>query len=355
MIRLTQFEFYKIITRKSIGIAMSMLIVFLVVYSFWRHPGIMDGSAFYKPYEGPITTEKVKIAHNQYDSIWDSTKGRYQYGAFYDIVFFSPETMKNSTRYDDRGNILERTVNVSEIYYNKPWGYLLEYIDQFGVVFMMIMILLGLAPVFTEEYVLGTASLLRSSKRGKSKLVSAKCIASILYVVMCVVLFTGVNLVLYWLRFGNLAGADTSIQSVGMYVYSFDYEFSPYTFTAFQYYLVQLFTHIAGSLVFASVVLLVSVLSSTSFIAIIVNTVIVGLPYLAFDVLNLNSGSIKWVEKFSISTMIRVTGLYQTPINYSLFGLNMSYLTLYIVVMAFITVSTILATYRIFHGREVFS
>lgn len=61
MIRVTQFEFYKIITRKSIGIAMSILIVFLVVYSFWRHPGIMDGSAFYKPYEGPITTEKVKV------------------------------------------------------------------------------------------------------------------------------------------------------------------------------------------------------------------------------------------------------------------------------------------------------
>ncbi|WP_339239625.1 hypothetical protein MKX40_04235 [Paenibacillus sp. FSL R5-0517] len=314
----------------------------------------MDGSGFYKPYEGPITTEKVKVAHNQYDSLWDSPEGRYQYGAFYDIVFFSPETIKNSTRYDDRGNVMERTVNVSEIYYNKPWGYLLEYIDQYGVVFMMIMVLLGLAPVFTEEYALGTASLLRSSKRGKSKLVSAKCIASILYVVMCVILFTGINLVLYWLRFGNLAGANTSIQSVGMYVYSFDYEFSPYTFNAFQYYLVQLFTHIAGSLVFASIVLLVSVLSSTSFIATIVNTVIVGLPYLAFDVLNLNSGSLKWVEKFSISTMIRVTGLYQTPINYSLFGLNMSYLTLYIVVMAFITVSTILATYRIFHSRERF-
>lgn len=47
-------------------------------------------------------------------------------------------------------------MNVSEIYYNKPWGYLMEYIDQFGVVFMMIMVLLGLAPVFTEEYVLGT-------------------------------------------------------------------------------------------------------------------------------------------------------------------------------------------------------
>ncbi|WP_405155260.1 hypothetical protein [Paenibacillus sp. FSL K6-0108] len=354
MIRLTQFEFYKIMMRKSIFIAIAVLLVFLILYAFLRHPGLKDGTNYYKPYEGPITTEKVKIAHDQLDNLKYREENEYKYGVLYDIAVFSPEEIKNTTSYDDRGNIKERTVNVLGIYYNKPWGYLLEYIDQFGVVFMIIMILLGLAPVFAEEYALGTAVLLRSSKRGKGQLVSAKLMASMLYTVVCVVLFTGVNLLVYWLRFGNLAGADTSIQSVGMYFYSFDYEFSPYRFTAIQYYMVQLVTHLIGALIFGFIVLMVSALSSTSFVAMIVNVAIVGVPYLAFDVLNLNPGSMMWIEKFSFSTMVRVTKLFQTPTTYSIFGLELSYLSLYTIVMLLITVGAVFATYRIFRSREVF-
>jgi ABC-type transport system involved in multi-copper enzyme maturation permease subunit len=339
--------------RKSIFIAIAVLLVFLVLYAFLRHPGLMDGTNYYKPYEGPITTEKVKIAHDQFDNLKYSAENEYKYGVLYDIAVFSPEEIKNTTSYDDSGNVKERTVNVSEIYYNKPWGYLLEYIDQFGVVFMITMILLGLAPVFAEEYALGTAALLRSSKRGKGQLVLAKLMASMLYILICVVLFTGVNLLVYWLRFGNLAGADTSIQSVGMYFYSFDYEFSPYRFTAIQYYMVQLVTHLIGSLIFGFIVLMVSAISSTSFVAVVVNVAIVGVPYLAFDVLNLNPDSLKWVEKFSFSTAVRVTRLFQTPASYSVFGLELSYLILYIIVMALITVGTVFATWRIYRSREV--
>ncbi|MGC5776429.1 hypothetical protein [Paenibacillus pabuli] len=351
MIRLTQFEFAKIITRKSVYLALAGLLVLLVLYACLAHSGPLNGTSYYKPYEGPITAEKVKVAQDQIQNYSEETQNRY--GVFYDISVFSP--FKNSIRYDEHGNVMERTVTVSEIHYNKPWGYLLEYIDQFGVLFMMVMILLGLAPVFAEEYALGTAALLRSSKRGKGQLVSAKLMASMFYVVICVAVFTSVNLLVYWLRFGNLAGADTPIQSVGMYFYSFDYEFSPYKFTAIQYYGVQLVTHLVGCLIFGCIVLLVSALSSTSFIAMVVNVALVGVPYLAFDVMNFNPGWATWIEEFSFSTMMRVTRFFLTPVSYSVFGLELSYLNWYMIIMAVVTIGVILGTYRTFRTREVFS
>ncbi|MFE6078840.1 ABC transporter permease subunit [Paenibacillus sp. NPDC057886] len=356
MIRLTQFEFAKIMTRKSVYLALAGLLVLLVLYACLGHSGPLNGTSYYKPYEGAITEEKVQAARDQMQKKGYSEENKQnQYGVFYEISMFSPESTKNFTRYDDSGNVMERTVTVSEIHYNKPWGYLLEYIDQFGVLFMMIMILLGLAPVFAEEYALGTAALLRSSKRGRSQIVSAKWMASMLYVVLCVILFTSVNLLIYWLRFGNLAGADTPIQSVGMYFQGFYYEFSPYRLSAVQYYGVQLVTHLAGSLVFGCIVLCVSVVSSTSFVAIIINVAIVGVPYLAFDVLNFNPGWAKWIEEFSFSTMMRVTRLFQTPASYSVFGLELSYLNLYMIIMAVVAIGVILGTYRTFRTREVFS
>ncbi|MNK28798.1 ABC-2 family transporter protein [compost metagenome] len=355
MIRLTQFEFVKIITRKSIYLALAGLISLLVLYACFGHSGPMNGTSYYKPYEGPITAEKVKVAQDHLQNTSYSEETQNRDGVFYDISIFSPESNKNSIRYDESGKVMERTVTVSEIHYNKPWGYLLEYIDQFGPLFMIVMILLGLAPVFAEEYALGTAALLRSSKRGKGQLVSAKLMASMLYVVICVTVFTSVNLLVYWLRFGNLAGADTPLQSVGMYFVGFGYEFSPYKFTAIQYYEVQLITHLVGSLIFGCIALLVSSLSSTSFIAMVVNAALVGVPYLAFDVMNFNPGWAKWIEEFSFSTMMRVTKLFQTPVSYSIFGLELSYLNLYLIVMTIIVVGVVLGTYRTFRSREVFS
>lgn len=355
MIRLTQFEFVKIITRKSIYLALAGLLALLVLYACFGHSGPMNGTSYYKPYEGPITAEKVKVAQDQLQNTSGSEETQNRDGVFYDISIFSPESNKNSIRYDESGKVMERTVTVSEIHYNKPWGYLLEYIDQFGPLFMIVMILLGLAPVFAEEYALGTAALLRSSKRGKGQLVSAKLMASMLYVVICVAVFTSVNLLVYWLRFGNLAGADTPLQSVGMYFVGFGYEFSPYKFTAVQYYGVQLITHLVGSLIFGCIVLLVSALSSTSFIAMVVNAALVGVPYVAFDVMNFNPGWAKWIEEFSFSTMMRVTKLFQTPASYSIFGLELSYLNLYLIVMTIIAVGVVLGTYRTFRSREVFS
>ncbi|MBY0116992.1 hypothetical protein NST33_16260 [Paenibacillus sp. FSL L8-0435] len=356
MIRLTRYEFVKIMTRKSIYLALTGLLMLLVLYAYLGHPGPMNGTSFYKPYEGAITAEKVQAAQEQLQNKgYSDEANQNRYGVFYEISMFSPEFIKNYTKTDDSGNVMERTVNVTEIHYNKPWGYLLEYIDQFGVLFMMIMILLGLAPVFAEEYALGTAALVRSSKRGKSQIVSAKLMASVVYIVLCVILFTSINLLIYWLRFGNLAGADTPIQSVGMYFQSFDYEYSPYRLSALQYYVVQLVTHLAGSLIFGCVVLWVSSLSSTAFVAIIINVAIVGVPYLAFDVMNFNPGWAKWIEEFSFSTMMRVTRLFQTPVNYSIFRVEVSYLQLYLLIMTVVTAVVVLGTYRAFRNREVFS
>lgn len=355
MIQLIRFELIKIIMRKSIALTFAILLVFLVAYSFLKHPGLTDGSEDYRPYEGPITEEKANVARDHMEIVGRNNEYIYPNGVYYDILYFSPETIKNSASYDESGQIRTRTVDVTEIHYNKPWAYLLEYIDQFGTVFMIIFILLGLAPVFANEYALGAASLLRSSRRGKSKLVTAKCLASMIYVVLCVVLFTGVNLLIYWLRFGNLAGADTPIQSVAMYFNTFDYEFSSYRFTALQYYGIQFLTHAAGSVVFGCIVLLVSVLSSTPFIAVSVSAAVIGLPYLAYDVLNLHSGSIKWLEDFQLSTMVRVTRLFQYDIHYSILGLNLPYFRLYMAVITLLTIGVIVFTYRTFRRREVFS
>lgn len=62
MIRLTQYELAKIITRKSVYLALIGLLVLLALYACFGHPGPLNGTAYYKPYEGAITEEKVQAA-----------------------------------------------------------------------------------------------------------------------------------------------------------------------------------------------------------------------------------------------------------------------------------------------------
>lgn len=66
-------------------------------------------------------------------------------------------------------------------YINKTWANIFYNIDQFGIAFMGVMILIGLAPLYSEEYATGMDSILLSSRYGKGQLISAKCYAAILY------------------------------------------------------------------------------------------------------------------------------------------------------------------------------
>lgn len=136
------------------------------------------------------------------------------------------------------------------------WDKIVDYTRNFGAVFMAALILVGLSAVFSNEYSSGMAPILRSSRYGKSRLIQAKLGAAVIYCAGLSVMNSLINLFVQ-LYIYQPTGFNAPIQSLDAFMYS------PYKFTALQYYALQVMLHMTACVAFGLFVLLVSSLSKT--------------------------------------------------------------------------------------------
>ena len=333
MMDLLKHELFKIISRKSVLIVAVLLLLTYGLFIASRSDHYHNASQEYKPYERVITEAdrgmvlKVFEDEERYNKdtppsergllqdIWDiqSMQAGYE-RQLEEIRAQLDRSVLGSYEYKQHALheqlLLEKGPPSGQVYYNKPWAYMIDMIDQFGVAFMGAMILIGLASLYSEEYSTGMDSLLLSSRKGKGKLITAKYCAAIIYTSSCCFLFALINIVVHALLFGNLDGANTPLYSLSKYGDSHPFGTSPYSLMVGQFYAIQLGVHLVGSVAFGLAVMFISSLSASSFVTLFVSGCILGVPYLLNDLFNMQIQVIEWLSFYSYSQLMRVTRLF---------------------------------------------
>lgn len=281
-------EFRKIAARKILWIAFFLLLGFAAFRLFTElddYTVTIDGESFRgqealdrdkaltKQYAGILTKEKVKEIYHKY--------GFYPYSdpdnRAIEKNFLSRYVTDTFT--DRRENVLE-----PHFYEGEEWEYwAAPYLDgkaKFDYVFgwndflemyvyvllsVYVILMLGLSPVFSEEYMLKTADIIRTTKRGKSSAVWMKLLSACTFSVFLTGM-AGICLFLLYLWVYGAQGLDAS--AVFLSFVSF-YGYCPETVGGLLLFIAAL--GICGALLLTGITLGFSSLCRNSFLALVLS------------------------------------------------------------------------------------
>ena len=197
---------------------------------------------YYQQYEGPVTPEKVMLAEDGNRQIAEYKK-EYTEQHNGSPVDFGPKTAihrknvvfseileadKKVRNHNAQINTLEQRLKTMEnkgqhdfehkktklhysmvnkikapgIHFNWGWRETSDFINTLGTLIMGAMILLGVSTVFSNEYSTNMDALILSSKNGKSRVITAKLLASGIFIVIVALFFTLLNLLIQFKTMG---------------------------------------------------------------------------------------------------------------------------------------------------------
>ncbi len=159
--------------------------------------------------------------------------------------------------------------------YCDGWDKMLSSMGSVLAILLCLLVVITLSPVFSEEYSCHTDSVIYAARYGKTKLVTAKIIASIEVVIGMYFIFLLLNAVLYLGIYG-VQGWNVNIQS------SLHYTSSAYNLTFLQLFLISVVLNILGIVAMTSITLFISAKFNTPVNALIASCVVCLLPVL-FD------------------------------------------------------------------------
>lgn len=334
-LELVKHELYKIFLNKSLRIVIGIFIAINIInFAGEYYYNKMDKnviSNYIKEVEGPITDKKVaksekEVRYGENTGILGSgpiTKielfKRNLYGSLYQKfaayqlnginIDEARKHMNDTTGYDLRSNTLfynaMTKVHTKDYYYTGGWNYSIGYAYSIGAAMMAVLILLGLSSSFSGEYSSKMDSIILSSKYGKTKLIRAKIGASVIYIMVLDLIFNLINLLSNLFIFG-VHGWDAPMQCLNSYMYS------PYNFTVFQYYLLQLFIHIGACIVFGMFVMLVSSLGKTQVLTFFICTVVFIIPFMVDKVIAVKTPLADLITRFSYTWFMQVERLFSS-------------------------------------------
>ncbi len=193
--------------------------------------------------------------------------------------------------YCDQAAILEHVVNADgsmkslhEAYPNSQsitlgycagWDKMLSAMGGVLSLLMCLIVVIGLSPVFAEEYAFHTDSVICASRYGKTKLTTAKVIASLEAVIGTYTVYIFLYLLLYG-GFYRLDGWNVSIQS------SLHYASSTYTINFLQMFLITVAMNILGIIALTGITLFLSAKMKSPVSALIASCIVCFLPVI-FD------------------------------------------------------------------------
>lgn len=159
--------------------------------------------------------------------------------------------------------------------YCDGWDKMLSGMGSVLSILVCLLIVITVSPVFSEEYSCHTDSVIYAARYGKTKLVTAKIIASIEAVTGIYVVFLFLNAVLCMGVYG-VQGGNVSIQS------SLHYASSAYHLTFMQMFLISIVLNILGIAAMTIITLFISAKLNTPAAALIASCAVCFLPVL-FD------------------------------------------------------------------------
>ncbi len=307
MWKIFQEEFRKIASRKIVWIGLFVLLAF-VRFRIGEiqndYSVLIDGETFYGKeaiekdkeltarYAGSLTEEKIREFYEKYGFFYYDADTRERKGNFCSqfmtehltnfrqieneetvpesIVFFEGEEWERNV-----GSLLDGTIRFDYAY---GWENLREVYGIMIVCGLAVLFIIGLSPVFAEEYTLKTADILLTTQRGKKSGIWMKAAAALCFTVS---VYCAVTLYVWgvYLKIFGSQGLDASPEIIweGLYGYCPD--------SIGGFFLFQFGMGLAGLLLLACTVLAVSAMCKNAFLSVIISTILFLFPAVWLNVL----------------------------------------------------------------------
>ncbi|MBM7541648.1 hypothetical protein [Amphibacillus cookii] len=268
---------------------------------------------------------------------------------------FDESTYKHRKASMER-DMLQELDDAHGFYLIRSWREMFEFIEPVThVLLLSILIFLGLSPVFAEEYTHRTTDLILATKHGKTKLVTAKILAALSYIVIIFLSLQIINSFLNLLKFGGIAGWDAPIQGISSGLDSLSrlsYDGSPYNFEVWQFFLLTMGLQLLSCIVIAALVLLLSFLTKNTMITFFISSIIIAIPAL-LQQLGITDGFLGYLTDFSFLKLMQVSSLFTQFQAYNVFGYPVLYPSLLFTLFALVTGLLIMLIYRLFRNQQV--
>lgn len=299
-------EIYKIASRKIIWCGMILLMAFLAFRLYMAEQNdyttFIDGKTYYgkeaiqkdqelaKKYAGPLTEAKVKEIYDKYgfyhtDPETGEARGNYcnkfiteRMTNFTLIGGENPEEIEFLQGENWENNAAPLLKGDVKFGYAYGWEDLRETYGITGIVMLSIILIIGLSPVFSEEYSLRMADILLTTHRGKRSGIRIKILAAGMFAAASYVFLSLYLWLLYSSVYGT-QGLDASPLLIGIPAYGY----CPGEIGAFFLYIFGM--GLAGTLLLSMLVLAVSAVCRSSFMAVIVSLVMFVVPVIWTNVL----------------------------------------------------------------------
>jgi ABC-type transport system involved in multi-copper enzyme maturation permease subunit len=370
---LTRFELYKVFSRKSVWIFLALMVV--VIYLPMQ---VLVASSSHLTYyqSTPPTAEQIQQANADIPRLQSKLQtvqaGSQEYWKLWNEDMRDEAIMGSSlgTVFTPTLNSLQKTiVNLKASsqtgftfrMYNMEYGMLkhlpfvgggaysgggaqiIDFFKTYGFVMYGAMILIGLSSIFSEEYAIGTDSFLLTTKRGRRELVTAKLLASVLYIAVMEGILFSVNVVSNLILFGS-KGLSYPLQSIPMYG-------APFHLSILQYIILAFGIQILAGVTFGFIVLLFSSLNRVSVVSFFISAGILVLPEFISKITSKDWA--QTVMNFSYTGLLRVSGLFQSFIAYNVFGYPLLYPILVIALAILISIPIVWLIYFVYCRHQV--
>ncbi len=277
MLRLVYYEIRKNYLRRYI-LAAIVLFVILNTCMIYRGYLIGDGLMGYfmphsnetkkdwefyhrmhKQLDGPLTTEKARFVYEEYERLsslttdgtfrnkqFDNTYTGYIYSDYRMIAQYFYHPMKYAANYESHlGEVVERAkenvdfyskyknklelakskyiVNhyngrkITVFYDGKPWELLFNY--RFSDLLILLLLLLGLVPIYVNEKETRMEDLILSSRKGKGNMGMAKMLSIVVYIAFLLLIFSTLNVATFGVLY-RLSGSEMPVYAIEAYQYT---------------------------------------------------------------------------------------------------------------------------------------
>lgn len=228
---------------------------------------------------------------------------------------------ENTYEYKNKSaaNNMYKKLSEPKFFYVESWQYISSFVNDTNLTIIFIMLLLGISPIFSEEYKTKVSTIILSSKRGRSGCVKAKILAAIIYAILIAFICNLIGTIVVTKMYG-IEGLNAPMQSL------FEFSCSPYNFTIVQFYLTLFFTSIIGAILFVLLILLISNITKSSMMTFFISGFIFVFPMLVEKFIGM--ANVWWKKpliSLSITQIFNATKIYDVFSTINIFGQPLIY------------------------------
>ncbi|QOR67119.1 hypothetical protein IM538_02905 [Cytobacillus suaedae] len=368
--QLLKFELYKIFKQTSVWVTFIIMLGMSYLSLAYPYESKIE-KEMYQQWEGPITEEVLIQAKNEYAAL---VKKEEQRASDEEVILSDLETMQlwmyqkiilsehvekeNEKRLDELKTVntnsaememkMIEEIQLDEFAHHTGPSQTVAFVEFGSFLVLGVMLLIGLAPIYSREYATGMDNYLFSSKKGRIPLAWAKIGAALIYTFFVVVGWMSFNFILNYILHGK-EGWDTPIQFYTLYMNP-AYADSPYAFTMLEYHMIQLGIHLLAGLSFALLIVLISSFCKNALITFFLSASI----FIAPEFLGMVE-SLQTILSFSYIQVSRVQFLFNDFKAIDVFGFPVLYPIVACIIMVILGIICMLAIIRIINKRELSS